>query len=243
MHAAKLDLIFVHVPKTAGNFVQNNLIKLGLTSAKKVVGGGRDGNNRFEITDELTKSKHQSLEQYLAANSSGNLRFFSVYRDPVSRLLSFYMSPHRRTKLYMRNTGVRIPFYFSRFDSSLSEYRTVAPRLPSLAEFRRFVKGIQSTTQKLSPGQQDTGASTLHLLRFEGIETNLESYLNDQIGSKIRINKRPVNESNYPESDEVNDLMEGYHKIVMSTHHSQDYSLDAKTGATLPLSLFDFYSS
>lgn len=90
--------LFVHIPKTAGNSIQNILSEY--SEDQIVASGGQDGVERFEVKSvEHDLVKHSTLADYqreLGAAELAGLFKFACVRNPWDRLISYYFSPHRR---------------------------------------------------------------------------------------------------------------------------------------------------
>lgn len=89
--------IFIHVPKTGGNYIQK-LFELNNMSLDKLVKKipHQDGINRFEVHGTITKRKHQTLFEYYEKDPSCYfMPIFTCIRKPFERLVSFYFSPFR----------------------------------------------------------------------------------------------------------------------------------------------------
>ena len=89
--------IFLHVPKTGGNSMQ---LLLSPHSDDELVGKrARDGTTRFGVRGPKTPEKHATLQDY--ADRMGGVEEWRVAltaRDPLSRAVSYYFSPHRWNK-------------------------------------------------------------------------------------------------------------------------------------------------
>ena len=89
-------VIFIHIPKTGGNYFSHCFVDQ--SDDKKIVKSGvQDGLDLFAVEGKLTKSKHQPLSDYveLLGPEIANYSVFFVKRHPVERLISFYYSRHR----------------------------------------------------------------------------------------------------------------------------------------------------
>jgi len=94
--------LFIHIPKTAGNSLQNILLKY---SEDKIVtlAAHQDGVERFEIrNNKYNITKHSTLSHYksildpsLYESLYESLYIFSTIRNPWERMISFFFSPHR----------------------------------------------------------------------------------------------------------------------------------------------------
>jgi hypothetical protein len=98
MLSLQRKFLYIHIPKTAGNSVQNVLRHY---SEDKVVclTPYQDGVERFEVrNDRFTLQKHSTLAEYQRelgdATLTGLFKFCCV-RNPWERAISFYFSPHR----------------------------------------------------------------------------------------------------------------------------------------------------
>lgn len=110
MISSQKKFIFVHIPKTAGNAIQNVLIKY---SEDQVVctAPHQDGIERFNLTNQYGLCKHSSLREYHAALGEHEFsrRFkFACVRNPWDRAISFYFSPHRNINTWNREDFVKL---------------------------------------------------------------------------------------------------------------------------------------
>lgn len=148
--------LFVHIPKTAGNSIQN--ILRDYSEDRIVASGGQDGVERFEVRSEgRDLVKHSTLAEYyreLGAGKADALFKFACVRNPWDRAISFYFSPHRRETEWnpkkfrkfvekevrplrdyftLGNENGKSPFanvdFIIRYESLSDDFRTVCERL------------------------------------------------------------------------------------------------------------------
>lgn len=106
MISKKKNFLFIHVPKTGGNSIQNILKKY---SDDRIVALTKyqDGYNRFEVrNDKYDITKHSTLNCYkreIEYNTFKQLFKFSTIRNPWDMCISFYFSPHRGKIDWNRN--------------------------------------------------------------------------------------------------------------------------------------------
>lgn len=96
MHLPRHRVIFIHIPKTAGNFIQQAL--LPYSDDRLVTSPKQDGRNRFDIAGPFTPKKHAKAEEYRASMGAfqfSEMRIMTCIRHPFERMLSHYFSPHR----------------------------------------------------------------------------------------------------------------------------------------------------
>lgn len=101
--------IFVHVPKTAGNSLQN--ILKDYSEDRIVANEDQDGVERFSVeSPTVPTSKHSNLKVY-HENLPGvfsELYKFGCVRNPWDRMISYYFSPHRKTGDFMRKEFIHL---------------------------------------------------------------------------------------------------------------------------------------
>lgn len=94
MISLEKQFLFIHVPKTAGNALQN-ILKDYSEDTITATGEHQDGVERFEVASAASPSlkKHSTLAEYIAVygrRTIDSLFRFSVIRHPWDRLVSFY---------------------------------------------------------------------------------------------------------------------------------------------------------
>lgn len=102
--------IFIHIPKTGGNTVQQTLIENNMTTDKIVLRSLQDGFDRFEIQGEYTTKKHQTYRKYIELNPNlSTSKVYTCVRKPFERLISFYFAAFRWAKKDIRTNKIVIP--------------------------------------------------------------------------------------------------------------------------------------
>lgn len=98
--------LFVHVPKTAGNAIQDALRPYAddnIVCLKPY----QDGVERFELrSDRYRTQKHSTLSEYRSeygAEMLGRLFKFTCVRNPWERAISYWFSPHRDVRGWDRD--------------------------------------------------------------------------------------------------------------------------------------------
>lgn len=103
--------IFIHVPKTGGNSIQNILKKY---SEDRIVclAPHQDGIERFEVRNSRYNiQKHSTLVDYknvLEDELYSSFFRFATVRNPWARMISHYFSPHRGVSGWDRNAFVML---------------------------------------------------------------------------------------------------------------------------------------
>jgi len=105
MISIEKKFLFIHVPKTGGNSLQNILREY---SEDQIVCGAphQDGIERFGLrNDRYNIEKHSTLTHYknvLSAEVYDSLFKLAVIRNPWERIISHYFSPHRSVNVWDR---------------------------------------------------------------------------------------------------------------------------------------------
>ena len=98
MISEKHKFIFIHIPKTGGNSVQNILREYSEDDIV-VKGAHQDGVERFEVRNKKFKGlvKHSTLNDYyrVLGDDLKNYYLFTTVRNPFDKLVSYFFSPHR----------------------------------------------------------------------------------------------------------------------------------------------------
>lgn len=98
MISHRKKFLFIHIPKTGGNSVQEVLKE---HSEQQIVTrrADQDGVDRFGVVDPAHPklTKHATLRDYYDAYGRQILSYyiFTTIRNPFDRLVSYYFSPHR----------------------------------------------------------------------------------------------------------------------------------------------------
>lgn len=111
MISLKNNFLFIHIPKTAGNSIQNVLIT---HSEDRIVclSPHQDGIERFGIkSDRFNTHKHSSLQEYskqIEEETFGKLFKFTCVRNPWDRMISLFFSPHRGPRSWDRKQFIKL---------------------------------------------------------------------------------------------------------------------------------------
>jgi len=163
MLSIEKNFLFIHIPKTGGNSIQNIL---KLYSEDKIIKKNKlqDGKERFEIENShYNYSKHATLSIYkrqLPINIYENLFKFTVIRNPYDRLISYYFSPNRKKNEFNREEFIEIIKTTPTIEHYVNEY--------SRKEIFYQKLGI-----KINRGQS-LGENINRFLSFESLEKDFE---------------------------------------------------------------------
>ncbi|WP_421984154.1 sulfotransferase family 2 domain-containing protein [Roseibium sp.] len=128
MISIEKKFIFIHVPKTAGNSIQDALRDF---SEDEIVINSRtqDGIDRFGVKSSIYKnlSKHSRMWEYYNAlgREIENYYIFTSIRNPFDKLVSLYFSPHRGTVEWSEKSFVEL-----------------VKKAPTLEDFLTIKKGL-----------------------------------------------------------------------------------------------------
>lgn len=175
MISASKQFIFIHVPKTGGNSLQELLLEY---SDDKVAlySENQDGTERFEIKSSYSAKlkKHSILRDYKAyLKPEAYVKYykFAVVRNPWERAISLYFSP-----------------IFKRTEFSEKEFLKSLRSCRPLAYYVNEINLFEKLTAKLGffKGTNYNLRSQVDLiLRFENLEEDLE-YLKRELNIELK---------------------------------------------------------
>lgn len=160
------QFLFIHVPKTAGNSIQNVLRKY---SEDKIVicGKHQDGVERFEVrNDQYEVTKHSSLKHYqeiLDPHLYRKVFKFATIRNPYDRMVSWYFSPHRGVKEWSREDFINLV----REVPAVRDYIAISDTSSLETIIDKFGLSL-----KLKPPKLDQDIN--FLMRFESLEQDFK---------------------------------------------------------------------
>lgn len=103
--------LFIHVPKTGGNSIQN-VLKDYSEDRLVTLADHQDGAERFEVrSDKFNTTKHSTLSHYksvLGPKVYRSLFRFATIRNPWDMMISYYFSPHRGTHQWDRDAFLKL---------------------------------------------------------------------------------------------------------------------------------------
>lgn len=109
MFSFQHKFIFIHIPKTGGNSIQNVLASY---SDDQIVcnNSRQDGKEMFEVANDRNNlTKHSRLLDYnneLSEEFMNEAFIFTCIRNPWERMISYYFSPHRGEKAWSKKNFV-----------------------------------------------------------------------------------------------------------------------------------------
>ena len=211
-------IIFIHIPKTGGNSI-SHLLK-NYTDEKFIKHRPySDLQNTFEIRSEITKDKHQTLNDYynILGNKLYDFEIFTVVREPLDRMLSLYykLDLNLDTNFFVRKVNHFTFKYLKRFYFGAKYYKYKKPTF----ELKKFKKIIETEkNQKSYITISDQIPNKMKILKFENLNTELNNFCKEH---KIKYEENYVNKSPTNKYDEIN--IAELKKEIENSHHSVDY--------------------
>lgn len=241
----ELGVVYLHLPKTGGNYVQSQFLSLGLSRDRKTLSGHQDGTHRFGIQGQFSADKHATLNEYKAAmgpEAFSQMEVVITWRHPIPRLVSLYLSPHawQRERSISRYTlgsfsrGLR-PLGSQSAASKLRlamerrrSYQQVTPTSFDLKEFAAMVQASRTMRDMLDVGHLGTLVTNkLYTLHFDSLDLDLAKFLALK-GISWQSDPLHVNVSTNSALAERMRSDERIHDIVMSSAHAADLQLEPR---------------
>ncbi len=133
MISVQKKFLFVHIPKTGGNSIQNYLQHF--SEDEITVNEEQDGIGRFGVRNNVYKTvKHSKLRRYKSAlprDLYASLYKFATIRNSWDRVVSAFFSPAKKRKISPRGVSRKHPAKgpFTRLSERVAS-RTLALDLP-----------------------------------------------------------------------------------------------------------------
>ena len=153
--------LFIHVPKTGGNSIQDTLRDYSEDEIV-VLRPHQDGRERFEVRNQnFNTTKHSTLAHYrstLDRKFFRSLFKFAVIRNPWDMCISFYFSPHRGPVVWDRECFKEFvaqlkPLRYYIYSSNLAERTTARLGLRKIGR-RQLLRNVD------------------YILRFENLQSD-----------------------------------------------------------------------
>ncbi|GEM_PF-5571860 len=217
----KQKIIFIHIPKTGGNYFSRCFVRFSEDQQTILPDTHQVLSDRFGIQGPNTKTKHQSLSDYqeqLGGRLDG-YRVFTMIRPPVERLVSLYFSPHR----WMRRleTG---EFQKRKHNISFSEdkFKRIINRVASTWDFLDG-DNLSGAIDAKNPISHTSGAQ-IYLMPFDDIANQCHQFADNGGFDCADFPKRSVNASASPSlKNKMLKHDRAYlEDLVYATKHAQD---------------------
>ncbi|MBB5352646.1 hypothetical protein HNR46_002894 [Haloferula luteola] len=157
MISLKHQFLFIHVPKTGGNSIQN-ILKDYSEDDIVIMGEHQDGVERFEVRNANYQiTKHATLAEYrevLDRATFEKLFKFATLRNPWDMMISFYFSPHRKVSAWDRD-----------------DFLSLLAETPTLRHYVHCPKVGEKLLGKMGLGAKGSLTQDIDfLIRFESID-------------------------------------------------------------------------
>jgi hypothetical protein len=157
MISQKKNFLFIHLPKTGGNSIQNILREYSEDNIVKL-NKHQDGIERFGVrNDKYNIKKHSTLDHYkkkIEPEIFKKFFKFSTIRNPWDRCISFYFSPHRGNIVWNRN-----------------DFKNLIQSIPTI---RKFIT-TRSLTKKIT--DKITGKLRIEIKSSKSIDSEIDFLL------------------------------------------------------------------
>jgi hypothetical protein len=187
--------LFIHIPKTGGNSVQNVLRAYSEDDIVRL-NPLQDGLERFEVRNaRYPYHKHSSLAEYqslLDPSLFADLYKFCCVRNPWDRLISFYFSPHRRVTEWSRDEFARL----------------VADTPPMIAHLGD-AGGDEAPTR--------TSPAVNYVMRFERLQEDF-----DEVCRRLGIARGPLPHRNRSRRGHYSEYYDSELRDLVAEHHAPD---------------------
>ena len=148
MISTEKNFIFIHVPKTGGNSIQDALRPFA-DDDFVIAHASQDGVERFGLKNPTYAElkKHSMLADYASAlrPQLSQFQLFATIRNPFDKLVSYYFSPHRGEVMW-----------------DADQFAAVIKTVPPLEHYTELATGTQ-------PVQR------IRFLRFESLEEDFQN--------------------------------------------------------------------
>lgn len=181
MISTSKGFLFVHVPKTGGNSIQEVLRKY---SEDEIVirAKHQDGVERYGVVNSRYKTqKHSTLDYYknvIERDKFQNLFKFATIRNPWDMMVSFYFSPNRGVTEWNRNDFIEL-----------------VENTPTLRSYICENSFLQTIFKRLgvndAPSLKKLDSELDYLIRFEQIERDFKL-----VCDRLRVQYVPLKKRN-----------------------------------------------
>ncbi len=228
MYFPDQKVVFVHVPKTGGNFFSRSFLQYSGDHMRTNI--HQDGVDRFGVRGDFTMRKHQPLSDYVetlgrafGADLSDH-KFFAIARHPVDRLLSYYFSPHRWLRENEQGEYTTPPPEEAQF--TMISFERIVVQTPSLSQIMDS-ENCDAALSLKQPVRHNCGAS-IELLAFDDLQNALGEFAKRFGFDAPDFPDRPVNASAYPKRKEaIRNRRKDIEKSVIDSAHAADLAIFA----------------
>jgi hypothetical protein len=164
--------LFIHVPKTGGNSIQN-VLKQYSEDNVVALAKHQDGVERFEVRNtKYNTKKHSSLRTYkreIEPVVFNDLFKFATIRNPWDMCVSFFFSPHRGDVSWDRRS----------FKEFISNVQTIDHYIQTPNRKNRLLKKLSFLPQGLLPLLENPLDDEVDfILRFENLNEDFKTVCN-----------------------------------------------------------------
>tara|TARA_B100001057_G_scaffold453391_1_gene498166 strand:- start:1146 stop:1850 length:705 start_codon:yes stop_codon:yes gene_type:complete len=226
MYLNKINTIYLHPPKTAGTYIESNLINFSDEMKTKVY-GFQDGKNSFELTGAFTFHKHQTLQNYkekMPYDIFKKSKILISVRNPLDRIISSYFgaddTKNTKTLGLIKNIN-RISYKLIKKNLfGKNFYRYNQPKFTE-KDFLDYIDKIPNQSSYLLIN--DNFSKPDYILKYEELNKNLSEFFKENNLDLNLIKENKINQGIYKfDTKLIKDNQNIIQKIKLS-HHFIDY--------------------
>ena len=226
MYLNKINVIYLHPPKTAGTYIEANLIKYS-EDVKSKTYGFQDGKDSFELKGKFTFHKHQNLSDYkkqMPVTTYEKAKILISVRNPLDRIISSYFgaddTKNTKTLGVIKNIN-RITNKFIGYNLFGKKFYNYKQPEYSENNFIEYIEKIPNQTDYLNIMNQYIEPN--FIIKYENLNNDLKNFFKlNNLDLDLAENKK-INSGRYKFDTSIIKQNPNVIKKIKESHHFLDY--------------------